>query len=586
MTPIYPSMDSPEFTAAFDGFVNEIARLGRLFDEIGVRRSSDAQAGRQAVSTYEDVTRLVNGIIEQSRTLGSYVGCATSVDARDEVARAAESSLNAHRVKLEQLLTRYVAWVGTMDIDALAKASPLAREHSYYLTKARYSAGHQMSEEEESLAAALRPSSISGWARLHGEISAMMTAEVELGGETKVLPISKVRSLGGDPDRAVRKAGYEAEQKAWERMSVPFAAAMNGVKGFQQTVRSRRSYMNDLEPTFMQNGIDRAILEAMHTACVETFPDIRRYFAAKARVLGLSKLAWYDLNAPVGADTKKWSWPEAEEFVLRNFGNYSLRMAEFADRAFKGNWIDAEPRLGKEGGAYCSGIRPGTSRIMMNFDGSFSSVSTLAHELGHAYHNLNLGSKTALQRDTPMTLAETASIFCETLSFDSALQTAAPDDKLVLLETSLQRDSQVVVDIHSRFLFESRVFERRSARDLNVVEFNELMLAAQKETYGEGLESYHPYMWAVKGHYYGPTFYNYPYTFGLLFGVGLYAKYKEDPSNFRESYDEFLASTGMANAGTLAERFGIDIRSVGFWRKSLDHIRTQIAEFEELVGKF
>jgi oligoendopeptidase F len=256
-----------------------------------------------------------------------------------------------------------------------------------------------------------------------------------------------------------------------------------------------------------------------------------------------------------------------------------------AERAFGDRWIDAGPRPGKQGGAFCMPVRPGESRILMNYGGSFDGVGTLAHELGHAYHNLNLESRTFLQSGTPSTLAETASIFCETLAFDAALERADGAERLALLDASLQRDLLTVVDIHSRFLFEKAVFERRARRALTPREFNELMLDAQRQTYGDGLdgERLHPYMWAVKGHYYGPMFYNYPYTFGLLFGLGLYRRYQEDPDGFRARYDDLLSSTGLADAATLAQRFGIDVRGLDFWRSSLDVIRENIAAFERLV---
>jgi oligoendopeptidase F len=233
------------------------------------------------------------------------------------------------------------------------------------------------------------------------------------------------------------------------------------------------------------------------------------------------------------------------------------------------------------------GTRPGESRILMNFDGSFNSVSTLAHELGHGYHNLNLEQRTPLQKRTPMALAETASIFCETLAFDAVLKHAEGEERLGIIDTELQRDLMVVVDIHSRFLFEQGVFERRGQRELSPREFSELMLETQRQTYGDGLdpENLHPYMWAVKGHYYGPTFYNYPYTFGLLFGLGLYAQYQQDPETFRGGYDDLLSSTGLADAATLAGRFGIDTRSPAFWRSSLNVIRRSIDEFETAAAR-
>jgi oligoendopeptidase F len=400
----------------------------------------------------------------------------------------------------------------------------------------------------------------------------------------QTLPMSSVRALANDPDRRVRKAAYEAEIRTWESIAVPFAAALNGIKGFQQIVRRRREYSDDVEPTLLSNGINRAALDAMQQACVESFPCFRRYMAAKAKAMGLERLSWFDLTAPIGATVKRYSWPEAEAFIIKNFERYSERMAEFAAHSFEDRCIDAEPRMGKQGGAYCTGVLPGISRIMMNFDGSFNSVSTLAHELGHGYHNLNLKDRTALQRATPSTLAETASIFCETLAFEAAAEQVGPDERIGLLDTVLERNLAVVVDIHSRFLLEQGVFGKRAERDLTVPELNALMEDAQRQTYGPDLESLHKFMWAVKGHYYGPTFYNYPYTFGLLFGLGLYAEYQKDHDKFRTRYDDLLSSTGLADAVTLCQGFGFDITTPDFWRSSLDVIKGQIEEFERMVG--
>jgi len=221
----------------------------------------------------------------------------------------------------------------------------------------------------------------------------------------------------------------------------------------------------------------------------------------------------------------------------------------------------------------------------MNWDNSFNSVSTLAHELGHAYHNLNLAGRPPLAARTPSTLAETSSIFCETICTEAALGSAAGAERLTLLDVSLQRDLLVIVDIHSRFLFEKRVLQRRAERELAPEELCEMMLQAQDETYGDGLHPNrrHQYMWAVKPHYYGPLFYNYPYTFGLLLGLGLYEQYREDPERFQTGYDSFLSSTGMAGAAELAATWGFDIRSRGFWEASLRLIERSVNSFEKLV---
>jgi oligoendopeptidase F len=584
LEPFFTSPDSPEFEKAFAAFVRELEVMAALQETHGVRRRENSAVDAAFVAAYEQITAAWNALQDHQRVLSAYLGCLTTTDARDETAKARLSLLNTQAVSLDKLYTRYVAWVGTSDIESLAAQSEMASRHSYMLWKMQQQACHQMSEVEEELATELRTAGLTGWARLHGNMSALLEVRVALPEGEQILPMSSVRALANHSDRLARMAAYEAEIHAWESVAVPFAAALNGIKGFQQTVRRRRKYADDVEPTLLSNGINRVALDAMQQACVESFPCFRRYMAAKAKALGLERLSWFDLTAPVGVTVKRYTWSEAETFIIKNFERYSGRLAEFAARSFEDRWIDAEPRMGKHGGAYCTGLCPGISRIMMNFDGSFNSVSTLAHELGHGYHNLNLKDRTALQRGTPSTLAETASIFCETLAFEAAAEQVDPAERIGLLDTVLERNLAVVVDIHSRFLLENGVFEKRAERDLTVPELNALMEDAQRQTYGPDLESLHKFMWAVKGHYYGPTFYNYPYTFGLLFGLGLYARYQEDSEDFKTRYDELLSSTGMADAMTLCQGFGFDITTPDFWRTSLDVIKGQIEEYERLVG--
>jgi pepF/M3 family oligoendopeptidase len=580
---IFPSLESAEFGNELEAVTKEIASLSELFTRHDVRRREDAAVNPDFVRAFDLVTGRMNSLFDRLRTLSSYIGCFVTTDANSDLARALESELDNRSVLLDQLHTRYVAWVGTSDVDSLLAESGTARSHEYVLRRAQIQAAHQMTECEEALAAELRPVGLNAWSLLHGSMTALLTARVQIQGKVEELPMSAVRGLASHPDRETRRNAYQAELKAWESVALPLSSALNSIKGFQRTVRNRRGWPDDIEPTLLSNSIDRQTLHAMQAACVESFPDFRRYLEAKARALGLERLAWHDVTAPVGAGEKRWTWPEAEEFVVVNFRSYSDRLADLASRAFHERWIDAGPRVGKEGGAYCTGLRPGESRIMMNYDFSFEDVSTLAHELGHAYHNLNLKDRTAMQRGTPSTLAETASIFCETIAFEAASKNAASAEKLALLDSSLQRDLLVVVDIHSRFLFEKGVFERRQRRDLTVPELNELMLECQRATYGPSVEPLHPYMWAVKGHYYGPTFYNYPYTFGLLFGLGIYESYRKDPEKFKARYDEFLSSTGLADAAALGRRFDAVVTEIDFWRSSLNVVRDHIREFELLV---
>ncbi|RYG65040.1 oligoendopeptidase F, partial [bacterium] len=516
MTPIFPSLESPEFSAAFDASLAQISELTNKFDEFGIRRRDLPTVDEVLVGQFETILNHFNVLDEKLNTIGSYLGCFVTTDAKDELAKSRSSELETKTVVLGQLWTRLVAWIGSSDIEALLAASQVARDHEYFVRRAKYLEAHQMSESEENLAASLAPMASSGWGKLHSQVSALMNVTLEVEGEEKTLSMSAIRGLAGDPNRETRKAAFEAELKAWEGVAPTMAAALNGIKGFQRELRVRRGFDDDVQPTLDGNSIDAATLQAMQDACVAAFPDFRRYMKLKAKAMGLENLAWYDLIAPIATEDASWGWEDTETFTEENFGKYSDKMAQFAKRSFDEKWIDAGPRVGKVGGAYCTGTRPGESRVLMNFDGSFTAVSTLAHELGHAYHNLCLEPRTPVQRSVPMTLAETASIFCETLIFEGAVAKADTKERIALLDNACSRNLQVVVDIHSRFLFEKGVFERRGERELTESEFSEMMTQAQIDTYGEELEPKHPYMWAVKGHYYGARFYNYPYTFGLL----------------------------------------------------------------------
>jgi pepF/M3 family oligoendopeptidase len=318
-----------------------------------------------------------------------------------------------------------------------------------------------------------------------------------------------------------------------------------------------------------------------------SFPTFRRYLKKKAERFNKKSLPWWDLFAPVGKSDRKFGWNDARDFIIDNFASFSGELADFAEKAFDRNWIDAEPREGKRGGAFCIRIpEVEEARILCNFDGSLDQVSTIAHELGHGYHIECQRGKNYLQYITPMTLAETASIFCETIIMDAALAAASNEEELAILETILIGDTQVIVDITSRYLFEKEVYARRELAELSPDELCEIMTRAQKATYGEGLseENLHPYMWAWKPHYYGweLSFYNYPYAFGLLFSTGLYAIYKQRGQDFVPQLIDLLASTGVASPADLASRFGIDIQSINFWEDSLEFIHKRVERYMEL----
>lgn len=596
MTVVYPGLESDAFERGYQDVIDGVDRLAQSFDRHRIGKLDDSAVHDETVRSFDEVTTELNTLLERAQTLGAYLSSFISTDSRNDLAQGRFSAFQAQAARLSQLGTRYTAWIGSLDIEALIEQSQLAREHEFTLRRATEEARHLMSPPEEELASTLNLSAGAAWSKLQGNVASQIKVRVQMApdAEPVELPMSAVRNLAYEPDRELRQRAYEAEMAAWSDTATPIAAALNSIKGEVNTLSARRRWASPLEQSLFANTIDRETLEAMLQAARESFPDFRRYLTAKARALGLERLAWYDLFAPLpdsGESAREWDWDAAEEFIVNRFGAYSRQLGDFAYRAFHERWIDAEPRAGKRDGAFCMALRGDESRILANFKPAFAGVSTLAHELGHGYHNVQRSRRTMLQRTTPMALAETASIFCETIIRDAGLREVAGNarEQLAILEASLQGSCQVVVDITSRFLFEQAVFERRRERELSVDELNALMLDAQRQSYGDGLDenTLHPYMWAVKSHYYstGRSYYNYPYMFGLLFGLGLYAQYQAEPSSFHDRYDDLLASTGMADAATLASRFGIDIRTPDFWRSSLDIIRQDIDQFEALTTR-
>lgn len=596
LTSIYAGLDAPAFVEDKRRLREGLLDLERFMDDHGVR--SPAEGGR-----VDDPLPALEGVLQRRErtylvftTLRSYLSLRVSVDAFDEATKAEASSLRPYGTRITTLDARFTAWLAALDLAPLVEASELVAAHRYVLTRDQVEGRMQMSEEAEEVAATLDETGGSAWGRLHTDLVSKDTiraAILEEGGSEGEYGLAELRTLQEHEQEAVRRRAYEAELELLRRNDTAYAAAMNGIKGQVEELARRRGWDSAFDESLFQHGITKASLKAMHDACEERFGTMRDYLRAKAWQLGKPKLAWYDLFAPLPhAGGERFTWERAKAFVVERFDSYTAGMAGFARRAFEEEWLDVPPRKGKRNGAFCMGLHArGESRVMVNFSGSLTDVFTLAHELGHAYHNdckVRFG-RTFLQTFTPMTLAETASIFCETIVLEGVLAQADDATKLAVLEQHCQNATQLVLDIHSRYLFEATVFERRRERELSVEELNAIMLEAQDRTYGDAIaeDARNPYMWAHKPHYYRSTlsFYNYPYTFGFLFGLGLYARYQTDPAAFVERYDELLASTGMDDAASLARRFGIDIEDVAFWRASLDVVERRVTMFQELTER-
>ncbi|MCI0550834.1 MAG: M3 family oligoendopeptidase, partial [Anaerolineae bacterium] len=536
LTNVYPSLESKEFQNAVKEYKSLLDKLENFYKSKISKASPKTPAKELGALLGKSVDQF-NAISELSGTIEAYIYSFISTNSRDKTAMRIYSEFEQVQVRQSKLNTQFRAWVGKLysKLDKAIEKNQSAKSHAFTLKETRDQAKYMMSEAEEMLAAEMSLSGGNAFGKLQGTVTSQLSVDFELDGKTEKLPMPALINLRSHPDEDTRRRAYDAENKAWEEVKETLAACLNGVKGETNILYKKRGRKDALHSAIDAARIDRKTLEAMMGAMKDSFPMFVKYFKAKAKKLGKEKLAWWDLSAPMGKTDKVYSFEEARDFILNYFGKFSPDLHKMTETAFKNNWIDAEQREGKRGGAFCMGV-PAVkeSRILSNFDGSFDQISTLAHELGHAFHNYCAyeAGKTELQQNTPMTLAETASILCETIITEAVLATTTdPDEELAVLEAQISNAAGIIVDIYSRYLFEKEVLERREQAELSADDFNDIMERAQKATYGDGLDERYlqKFMWTWKPHYYssGFPFYNFPYAFGLLFGTGLYAIYQQ-----------------------------------------------------------
>jgi pepF/M3 family oligoendopeptidase len=581
---VHPSLASRSFRDARERLGADVDRLLSAYDEHGIREIEPRPVTDADGEAADRIVRQHNAVLTQFGELHSYVYAHVSTNTRDHEAQALLGSLQELSARIQPLLARLAEWVAALGVDELCDVSSEASDHRGPLERLAARTAHQMSEAEEGLYAELSTNGPGAWARLHADLTSQLSTTVN--GEPT--PINAVRGMATSPDEAVRRAAYEAELQAWKTIAVPVAAALNAIKGDANSVNRRRQWESPLDASLYANSVSRPTYEALTSAVDRALPDFRRWMKVKAEMHEPRPgggLAWWNLVAPLPAAGNGLSWEDGLGIVSKAFRSYGGALGGLVDRAVDEAWIDAPVADGKVGGAFCMPFVGDRSLVLLNWSNSVDAAQTTAHELGHAYHNVTLAHRTPLQRRLPMALAETASIFCETLTVDHGLQTLEGLDRLALLDADLAGANQIVVDIRSRVLFETELFARRQNGVLGVEELCAVMRRAQSDAFGDGIdqETAHPWMWLLKGHYYGAHFYNWPYTFGHLFGLGLFAKYREDPDRFRQEYDDLLSRVGMDSAEDLAAAFDLDITDDDFWSDSLDVVRARINDYEELA---
>ncbi|ONI46137.1 oligoendopeptidase F [Candidatus Epulonipiscioides gigas] len=582
---LYKGFEDPKFLKDLSDFDGKITNFS---DTV-----SNLISSREIL--VETLTQYLNSLIEiytASQRLGAFLSLTLSVDSTNVLANKYKVQLGAKASKLTEPTTKMDEFINSIEnIDAVLAQSDFLTEHKFFFKEIIRQNDYMLSVGEESIISKLKNTGSSAWVNYKNKLISTHKVNIILDGESKQLPLTEVLNLVDSPDATVRKTAYEAEIKSYVTIEEGVAAALNAIKGEVLTEVEARGYDSVIQMTLEESRMDDKTLNAMLEAMKESMPIFRKYLRRKAELLGHKNgLPWYDIYAPIIKKEMSFSYEQGKEFVVKNFRTFSDKLADFAQYAMDNDWIDVYPKPGKVGGAFCSGLAVVKEcRILLNYGNTIGDVSTFAHELGHGFHNLCLNNESYLNRSYPMPLAETASILCETIVKKAAVKEAPEDEKIAIIEAEICGATQVIVDIYSRYLFEHAFFEARKEGYVSVEQIKELMLNAQKEAYGEGLDEnvLHPYMWTWKSHYYYPSrnFYNFPYAFGLLFAKGLYAKYLEDKTNFPNRYEELLAVTGKLSIEEVALSIGINVAQKDFWQASLQTIVDDINEFLELTNK-
>lgn len=577
---LYTGYNDPKFIEDFNKVDASISELNNFVNNLENNEASSNLL--KAIEVLEEQETLFTKLFAFASLKQS--GNTKDVDSASYLGRLSDKASGT--TKALTILKKYIANI--KNLDEIISANPSLKEYEYFLSLIVEDNKYVLNDQVEEVISKFNISGGSAWSKLQS----YLTSSVQVDYKGEKTNLSTIRNLAYEADPVVRKEAYEAELACYEKIKDSLAFSLNNIKLQVINECKLRGFESPLAQTLHNARMKRETLDALLEAMKEYLPKFHQYLKAKGEALGHKNgLPWYDMFAPMGNNNKKFTIEESKDYLVNLFKGFSTDLAEMVERAYDEEWIDFYPREGKVGGAFCSGIHPiKESRILTNFDGNFGDVVTMAHELGHAYHNLNVENNKILNTDYSMPVAETASTFNENIIMNAAISSAENDDvKLALVESQLQDVTQIICDIYSRYLFETAVFANRSESFMFSDKLCEIMLNAQKEAYGDGLDNniLHPFMWACKGHYYstGRSFYNFPYAFGGLFARGLYAQYQEEGEAFIPKYKKLLNATTIMSVEDVAKIADIDLTDTKFWKKGLESFAKQIDIFVELVNK-
>ncbi|SES18593.1 M3 family oligoendopeptidase [Salipaludibacillus aurantiacus] len=576
---------SKKFKAHLEELETELTAFQAEMDRTQEEENED-------VDLWADYVNRAQEVGKKAREASAFISCLTAQDVTDDLARLLGG-------KTKQLASKYASVMTTIDEQLLAFNSEqwgafTARDDMnqilFNLNERRENAKDKLPGDKEKLIQSLSVDGYHAWGEMYNTIVGRMKVEIEENGETKALSVGQASNKLSDKSREKRKHVFDRYEKAWAQESDLFASTLNHLAGFRLETYGARGWDDVLKEPLQINRMKKETLEVMWQTISENKEAFVKYMNRKAELLGIERLAMYDISAPLSENVSEVSYDDAADMIVSQFNKFSPKMAEFAQKAFDEEWIEAESREGKRPGGFCTSFPMSEqSRIFMTYDGSASNVATLAHELGHAYHQYVMNDLPQISQRYAMNVAETASTFAEMIVADATVKAAkTEEEKIQLLDDKLNRSVAFFMNIHSRFLFETRFYDERKNGPISKERLNELMVEAQKEAYCESLSDYSPSFWASKLHFHitGVPFYNFPYTFGYLFSMGIYAKASEEGAAFEEKYIDLLRDTGRLEVEELAiKHLNVDLTKPEFWQKAIDFLKQDLDTFMELTRK-
>ena len=578
--------DSTEFKAFREKVRSEIDQLTKHADDV------PAAIDASTLDRWVGFVQEIQSGLENIELVVAFAGCLTSQNVEDAKGHTIQAEGDVLYSDWKKVLTRLEAmslkqsaeqWQMLLDDKRLD-------EIKFYLKELRDIAASKMAPELETLALDLSVNGFHAWNRLYDKMAGDLRVDFEEDGKVKTISLGQNAAKLADPDRAIRAQAFSKMVGAWKTREELAGMALNAVAGFRISMNRNRKWESPLYEPLVMSRMKQESLDTMWRVIGRETPRLQAYIDAKKKLLGIDKFTWYDAFAPCGKADKLYSFEEAGKFIVENTRTFSPDLSEFIRMALDKRWVEAEDRARKGAGAHCTSLGPlRQTRVFMTYAGTFENLLTLAHELGHSYHSWVLRKKQYFATDYPMNLAETASIFTESLVTDAALSQAAdPQEKLMLLEQKLQAAYGMFTDLQSRYLFDKALAGERAKGAVSTSRLSELMVGAQKQAFGNLLDEsgYHPLFWCTKLHFYltDAPFYNFPYTFGYLFAGGVYDRARTEGAAFADKYSDLLADTGSMTTEELAQKhLGVDLTKEDFWKAAVDRSLADIDEFVKLA---